>query len=274
MLTIPQTLDVQSDAAVHKTGMLRSPGRFALSGMLAGAYIGVGVVLMISTAGPLLAVGDGLYKLVAGLVFGVALTIVVFAGADLATSAMMTLPIGALMGSVSHMRSVGTLLATFALNLVGSLIFAALIAASSILRSNPAAEQMLLSMLEDKAHESPIELLARGILCNLLVCLAIWMSSRVASDGAKIALIFSAILAFISSGFEHVVANMTTYGIGLFTGADHVTLALFAGNLLWVGLGNVIGGAIVGVAYWVIGGSPKGVATEPSMQNASPGFQE
>ncbi len=260
MLTIPDTLAAQADAAVHKSDGLRSPVRFLVSGMLAGAYIGIGVVLMVSTAGPLMATGDGLAKLVSGLVFGVALTLVVFAGADLVTSAMMVLPQGALMRTVGPWRALGVVAATFAANLIGSLLFAALIVSSGVLHSNAAAGQMLAGMLEGKAHEGPLELFVRGILCNVLVCLAIWMCARVASDVAKILLIFTAILAFISSGFEHVVANMTTYGIGLLSGDPHATLGLFAGNLLWVGLGNLVGGAVVvGVGYWVIGGSPRRV---------------
>lgn len=258
MLSIPQTLEVQADAAVHKAAGLSAPVRFLVSGMLAGAYIGIGVVLMVATAGPLLEGDTGLAKLVSGLVFGVALTLVVFAGGDLATSAMMVLPQGALMRAIGPWRAVGTLLATLATNLVGSLVFAALIVASGVLHSNAAAGTMLQGMLTAKAHETPLELLVRGILCNLLVCLAVWMCARVASDAAKILLIFAAILAFISSGFEHVVANMTTYGIGLFGGYADTTWALFGSNLLWVGLGNLIGGGLfVGVAYWIIGGSPR-----------------
>lgn len=258
MLTIPETLSVQADAAVHKADGLRSPGRFLLSGMLAGGYIGIGVVLMVSTAGPLVTAGDGLAKLVSGLVFGVALTLVVFAGADLVTSAMMVLPQGALMRAVGPWRAAATILATFAANLVGALVFAGLIVASGVLRANAAGGAMLSDMLAAKAHEGPIEMVVRGILCNLLVCLAIWMAARVRSDVAKIMLIFAAILAFISSGFEHVVANMTTYGIGLLTGDPNATWALFGGNLLWVGLGNLVGGAlIIGLGYWVLGGSPR-----------------
>lgn len=257
MLSIPQNLDAQADAAIHKAGMLETPGRFAITGMLAGVYMGIGVVLMLSTAGPLLEADGGLGKLVSGLVFGVALTLTVFAGADLATSGMMTLPIGSAMGAIAHARGALTLLVTVLLNLLGAILWSALIAVSGVLHANPAAEHMMLSMLESKAHESPIELLARGVLCNMLVCLAIWMSSRVTNEVAKIILIFAAIFAFISSGFEHVIANMTTYSIGLFTGAEHATIALFANNVLWVGLGNLIGGAIIGYAYWIVGGSPK-----------------
>jgi len=258
MLSIPEALEVQADAAIHKTEAVRSLGRFLVSGMLAGAYIGIGVVLMVATAGPLIEAGTGLGKLVSGLVFGVALTLVVFAGGDLATSAMMVLPQGALMRAIRPWPAVGTLLATVAANLVGALLFAALIVASGVLHSNAPAGAMLQDMLTAKAHEAPLELFVRGILCNLLVCLAIWMASRVASDVAKILLIFAAILAFISSGFEHVVANMTTYGIGLFGGYADATWPLFAANVLWVGLGNLVGGGLfVGVAYWVIGGSPR-----------------
>lgn len=258
MLTIPETLAVQADAAVHKAGGLRRPGRFLVSGMLAGAYIGIGVVLMVATAGPLAAAGDGLAKLVGGLVFGVALTIVVFAGSDLATSAMMVLPQGALMGAVRPWRAAATIGATFVTNLVGALVFAGLIVASGVLHTNAAAAKMLSGMLAEKAGETPVEHFVRGILCNVLVCLAIWMIARVRSEVAKILLIFAAILAFISSGFEHVVANMTTYGIGVFTGDPNATLDLFAGNMLWVGLGNLVGGAVVvGLGYWLIGGSPR-----------------
>lgn len=268
MLTIPETLRVQADAAVHKSDALRSGWRFLVSGMLAGAYIGIGVVLMVSTAGPLLAAGDGLAKLVSGLVFGVALTLVVFAGADLVTSAMMTLPQGALLRAVGPWRAFGVIAATFAANLLGALVFAGLIALSGVLHSNAAAGQMLSDMLAAKAHESPLELFVRGILCNVLVCLAIWMCARVRSEVAKILLIFAAILAFISSGFEHVVANMTTYGIGLFSGDPNATIARFASNLLWVGLGNLVGGAlIVGAGYWVVGGSPRRV---PAPAHAAP----
>lgn len=259
MLSIPDTLVVQTDAAVHKSEALRSPGRFLVSGMLAGAYIGVGVVLMVATAGPLLAAGSGFAKLVSGLVFGVALTLVVFAGADLLTSAMMILPIGALMRAVPPWRALATLVATLAANVLGALVFAGLIVASGVLHANAPAGKMLSDMLAAKADEGPVELFARGVLCNVLVCLAIWMAARVRDDVAKILLIFAAILAFISSGFEHVVANMTTYGIGLFSGDPHATWGLFAYNVTWVGLGNLVGGAVVvGLGYWVIGGSPRG----------------
>ncbi len=264
MLSIPEALDVQADVAVSKTDSLKTPGRFLVSAMLAGMYMGIGVVLMVSTAGPLLAAGDGFAKLVSGLVFGAALTLTVFAGADLGTSAMMILPIGVYMKSVKLGRASGALAFIVAANALGALVFSILIVLSDVLVSNEAAGAMLSDMLAAKALESPLELFTRGILCNILVCLAIWMAQRVKSDGVKIALIFVSITAFIASGFEHVIANMTTYSIGILTGDPNGTWALYGYNFVFVGLGNLVGGAIfVGLAYWLVGGRPQvGVGAE------------
>lgn len=251
-------MKVQADAAIHKVDGAASPLRFTVSGMLAGSYIGVAVVLMVSTAGPLMAADSGMVKLVSGLVFGVALTLVVFAGGELSTSSMMTLTQGTLMRSVRPLPAAGALVFTFAANLLGALVFGGLVALSNVLHSNAAAGAMLESMLKAKAEESPSEMFFRAMLCNFLVCLAIWMCARLTADGPKLVVIFWALLAFISSGFEHVVANMTTYSIGLFSGLEGATIGHFANNMLWVGLGNLVGGAfLVGVAYWVVAGSPR-----------------
>lgn len=258
MLSIPEALAVQADNGRHKARALNSPGRFTVSGMLAGAYIGIGVVLMVTAAGPLAATGSGWGKLVSGLVFGVALTIVVVAGGELVTSSMMTLPQAALMGAVSPGRAAAAMLWTLTANLVGSIVFGALVVASGVLSSNAAAGRMITDMLAAKAHESPAELVVRGILCNVLVCVAVWMTVRLRSETARILVVFAAILAFITSGFEHVVANMTTFTIGLLTGNPSATVPLFALNLLCVGLGNLIGGGLViGAGYWIVGGSPR-----------------
>ena len=100
-------------------------------------------------------------------------------------------------------------------------------------------------------------LFARAILCNWLVCLALWMAARVNSDSAKCIVIFWCLLAFIASGYEHSVANMTLLGLAL--AGNHpeaVSLTGFAWNLAWVTAGNAVGGAIfVAGAYWM--GSPK-----------------
>ncbi len=251
-------MHVQADAAQHKIHGAHQPLRFTVSAMLAGAFVGVAVVLMVSTAGPMLAVGSPWVKLVSGLVFGVALTLVVFAGGELSTSSMMTLTQGVALRAVRLWPAFGTLVFTFVANILGAMLFGWLVSMSGVLESNAPAGAMLTSMLKSKSIETPTEMFFRAVLCNFLVCLAIWMCARLTADGPKLAVIFWALLAFIASGFEHVVANMTTYSIGLFSGYDGATWALFGRNLLWVGLGNLVGGALLaGLGYWFVAGSPR-----------------
>ena len=255
MKTLAQALSVQSDAARAKVEATRSPLRYLVASALAGAYIGVGVVLMVATAGPFLAAGAPAERLVAGTVFAAALTLVVLAGAELATSAMMILAQGVATRSIRLGPAAGTLAFCLGGNLVGSMAFGWLVVQAGVLRSNAAAGDMVASMLAAKAHESGGQLVARGILCNLLVCAAIWACGRLESEAGKAIVVFWAVLAFISSGFEHVVANMTTFSLGLFSGEGWTTWAELARNVLWVGLGNVVGGAVVvGLGYVVVAG--------------------
>lgn len=257
MLSAREALDYQARAARTKTDLARRPGAYLVSTMLAGAYIGLGVVIMATAGGPLADAGSGLAPLVQGMVFGVALTIVVVAGAELATSAMMVFTQGAMRGSISWLRAGGTLVACLAGNLLGAIVLAAILHLSGALGPDTPAGRMIASMLEHKVHSTSGELFFRGILCNLMVCLAIWCAGRLQSEVAKIIVIFACVMVFITSGFDHVVANMTTFSLGLFGGLPEVTVAEFARNVLFVGLGNLVGGGLlVGAANVVANPAP------------------
>lgn len=272
MLTIPETVAAHAQVAHHKVALLRTPGLFLVRTMLAGAYIGIGVLILATAGGPLAAAGSGFAPLVKGLVFGVALTVVVVAGAELATSAMMILTQGAVVGTVTWGRAALTLLAVLGGNLLGSLVFAGLVHASGVLAPGTAGGDTIASMIEHKAQETNVELFVRGILCNVMVCLAIWCAARLTSEGARIAVVFACVMVFITSGFEHVVANMTTFGLGLLGGLPGATVGEFARNVLLVGLGNTVGGAVlVGLSY-VYGARPAPVpaAQEPSTAPDAP----
>lgn len=143
-------------------------------------------------------------------------------------------------------------------NLAGSLILAMAISMTGI-ASNATASAFVLKVVSAKMNGPLLSLFINGILCNILVCLAVWLSARAREDTAKIFLIFWCLFAFIGSGFEHSVANMTLLGVGLFIPHDPqlVSWAGFARNLVPVSLGNIIGGAFfVGWAYWYIAQEP------------------
>ncbi len=109
------------------------------------------------------------------------------------------------------------------------------------------SKDLVLQVSSLKLNTGAKELFVRGILCNWLVCLAV----KIKSESAKLVMIFWCLFAFISSGFEHCVANMTLLSLGLLI--PHGTDVSFTGmlhNLSWVTLGNIVGGAFfVGMAY-------------------------
>lgn len=250
MLSIEEAVETQVENAHHKVELLSTPWLFLVRTMLAGAYIGIGVVIMVEAGGPLVAAANPFAPLVQGMVFGVALTIVVIGGGELATSAMMMLTQGAMRRRITWARGGLTLLAVLGGNLVGAFLFAVLVHLSGVTAPGAAAGDQIARMIEHKAHETNVQLFVRGILCNLLVCLGVWCATKLRDEAAKIMAIFACVMVFITSGFEHVVANMTTMSLGVIGGLPEATVLEFARNMLFVGLGNTVGGALlVGAAY-------------------------
>ncbi len=135
-------------------------------------------------------------------------------------------------------------------NLIGSVALAGVVHAGA--RSRDLAPRWSTpSSLPRTAPAGP-QLFWRAVLCNLLVCLGLWMAGRVQSDAAKAIVLWWALLAFIGSGFEHSIANMTTFSLGVFQGS--ATVGELARNLLWTMPGNLVGGGLlVGLAYAWIG---------------------
>lgn len=265
---IPAALDDAATLAAGKATAVRSLPRYLALSAMAGAYVGVAVVLLISTSAPLVAAGSPTAKLVQGAVFGVALTLVVFAGAELFTGNAMVMLQGLRARTVTAGQLVAVWAASLVGNLVGSVLFAGVIHGGGTV--NGAAADLVATIVDGKVAASGPQLFWRAVLCNLLVCLGLWMAARVQSDTAKAVVLWWALLAFIASGFEHSVANMTTFAIGIFQGSADV--GDLARNLVFTVPGNVVGGGLlVGLAYsWI--GRPASVApaTVPAVEEALP----
>ncbi|CAN5556812.1 formate/nitrite transporter family protein [soil metagenome] len=250
-IPISTALDDAGRAAATKATAVRSLPRYLLSAALAGAYVGVAVVLLVSVSAPLFAAESPMTKLVQGSVFGIALTLVVFAGAELFTGNAMTMLQGLRAGTVGPREVVAVWVASLFGNLVGSLGFAGLVNAGGTLNGGP-GEKLVSAMVTTKNAAAGPQLFWRAVLCNVLVCLALWMAGRVQSDVAKAIVLWWALLAFIASGFEHSIANMTIFGLAILEG--HATAADMARNLAWTVPGNLVGGGLlVGLTYSWIG---------------------
>jgi nitrite transporter NirC len=245
-IPVADALDESADLAVTKARQVRALPRSLASSALAGVFVGVAVVLLLSVAGPLAASTSPATKLVQGAVFGVALTLVVFAGAELFTGNVMVMVHGvwARRGSPAQLAAVWV--ASLAGNFIGSIGFAALVHGGGTL-TGPGGD-LVAAVVKAKDAATGPQLFWRSVLCNMLVCLALWMAARTRSDGAKLAVLWWALLAFVASGFEHSIANMTVFGLGIFDGT--ATWAQLFRNLAWTVPGNVVGGGLlVGVAY-------------------------
>ena len=246
-----ETIESFTRMAERKVAAMRaSPVGFFVAAMLAGAYVGLGIILIFTLGSQ---VPAPFQKLVMGATFGIALTLVVIAGAELFTGHTMFMALRGYRGVGSFADVAASWTLTWIGNLAGALALVALFAlgGGGGLLSSP--DTLVMKVAALKMTASGEALFARAILCNWLVCLAIWMAARVDSDAAKCIVIFWCLLAFIASGFEHSVANMTLLGLAL--AGQHpetVSLAGFAWNLAWVTAGNVVGGAVfVAGAYYV-----------------------
>lgn len=231
---------------------LNAPGGYFLLSAMAGIYLGLGICLIFSVGAPLAAEGSAALKLVMGASFGVALTLVIFAGSELFTGNNMVCTIGALARAITWKHVAWIFAWSFIGNLAGSLAVAWLIAQSGVMTKAPQID-LLMKVAAIKMSASGWELFLRGILCNLLVCLAVWMAARTKNEAAKIMLIFWCLFAFVGSGFEHSIANQSLLGMALFLPhGEAISWGGFVWNQLFVGLGNIVGGALlVGGAYWL-----------------------
>ncbi len=265
--------DVERMAQVAKGKMeycQRSPFGYVLLSILAGVYLGFGITLIFSVGAPFAAEGSAAVKLVMGASFGIALTLVIFAGSELFTGNNMVCTIGGL-AKVLSWRQVGCIFFwSFVGNLIGSLGIAWFIAQSGVLANAPQVV-LLMKVASMKMSLSGWELFIRGILCNWLVCLAVWTAARTTNEAAKIILIFWCLLAFVGSGFEHSIANQSILGVALFLPhGPEISLLGFVRNQVFVGLGNVMGGAVfVGGAYWLTSRVREDMASQISIRRES-----
>jgi formate transporter len=231
----------------------------------AGSFIAFGAALYTSVIHDS-ALGAGLTKLVGGMTFSLGLVLVIIAGADLFTGDTLMV-MGCLTGKIKIRQMLRSWLFVFFGNLTGALAVVAMVHCSGHWQGNGGAiGAKALAIANAKVNLPFTQAFCSGMLCNILVCLAIWLcySSRSVSD--KILSILFPITAFVAMGFEHSIANMYFIPAGLVlkhnpeivellqgTDLSNLTLRGFAGNLLPVTLGNMIGGAIfVGTIYWIL----------------------
>lgn len=255
-----------------QAGIAKANGKFSkllVLGILAGAFIAFAAEGSNMAAFNLFAEPTtyGLGKVLAGSIFGTGLMLVILAGGELFTGNTLIL-----MGVAEKKVTVTKMLRNWSIvyigNFIGSIFIAYMMANSGLFSSG--AEMLgavTLKIASYKVHLTFMQAFYLGIMCNWLVCLAVWMCYGAETFVGKIFAIFFPIWLFITSGFEHSVANMYYIPAGIFakTNENYVVLSglsqealqslnwsnFFLSNLLPVTLGNIVGGGVlVGMAYW------------------------
>lgn len=261
------TIGDVADAATKKARVVRGNlSAYLVHSAMAGAYVGLGIVLIFALGSPLAAADSPFTGLVMAGTFGIALSLVIVAGSDLFTGNTMIMTVGVLEGNSDWADLAQVWTWSWVGNLVGSGVVAILAVTAGTFDGNTS---LVLAIASSKINAAPMTLFAKAILCNWLVVLAVWCAFKVENEMAQLLMIWWCLLAFIGSGFEHSVANMTLLSMAnmLPHGAD-ISWVGMAYNLTVVTLGNIVSGALMmGVAYWYVAETDH---STPSVQPSTP----
>jgi formate/nitrite transporter len=231
--------------------------RLIVLGLLAGAFIAIGGAFFTGVMA-VSSLGHGPTRLLGGIVFSCGLLLVCVSGAELSTGNCMLFTAWA-SRRLTLVDLGRNLLISYAANAAGAMAFAMLIAGSGLLQSEHG--RTAAAIAEAKLTLSFEQAFIRGILCNALVCISVWMIMAARTISSKLVGLIFPISAFITLGFEHSIANFYLLSAGLLAGAAG-SLSAAVTNLIAVTLGNLVGGIVVALAFWMA--CVRGTDSEPA----------
>jgi len=267
---MPATIAARAEQVGVKKATTDPPTVLVLA-VLGGAFISFGAIFATTVSAGGGALPYGIVRLLAGLVFSVGLILVVAGGAELFTGNNLIVMAWA-SGKVKTRALALNWALVFAGNFVGAFLTAVLMFYTTQYEFGGGSVGLAaLSAADGKLHHGLVATLTLGIMCNALVCLAIWMSYGARTTIDKVVSVIPPVAAFVAAGFEHCIANIYYLPIALFiksgapksfweainkTPADYPDLTwsnFLVANLVPVTIGNVIGGSLmVGAVYWFV----------------------
>lgn len=263
---VPPEMATKAETIGVRKAHLRWPIMFMLS-VLAGAFIGLGAMFSTTVIAGGSDMPYGIMRLLSGFVFSLGLILVVVGGAELFTGNNLIV-----MAWADHKVSTWLLIKNWIIvylgNFAGAIATAALVFISGQYMFGKASiGAAALSTAAAKTSIDFVPAIALGMLCNVLVCLAVWMSFSARSTTDRILAIVPPIAAFVAAGFEHSIANMYFIPVALLIKSVDPTFVATSGldlskltvqgflvnNLLPVTIGNIIGGVgLVAAVYWIV----------------------
>lgn len=250
------SIEKTANAGLNKSKFLRNNMlKYLVLSIFAGFFVGLGI-LLIFTIGGLAApvIGPLGARTLMGACFGVALSLVIMCGSELFTGNNFVMTISTLSKKTTWKDTFYLWTICYIGNLLGSILCGYLFHLTKLTTHFiPGAESVkkfIITIATAKATAPFSDLFFRGILCNILVCLAVWCSIKMTSESAKLIMIWWCLFAFITIGLEHSIANMTIFSTVMFDDSQFV-MGLVK-NLIPVTLGNIVGGCVLGASYFYV----------------------
>jgi len=263
----PPDMARRAEAVGEAKAALSASTMFALA-VLAGAFIAMGAAFATTVTAGTSGLAYGVVRLLAGVAFSLGLILVIVGGAELFTGNTLMI-----MAWASRRISTARMLRNWAIVYAGNMVGASaavllVVWARQYTFGKGAVGIQALTIGATKTDLGFGQAVALGILCNALVCIAVWLCFSARTTADRILAIVPPITAFVACGFEHSVANMYFIPVALLIKRDHAWVSSMSGvpdlhtltwnnylvgNLLPVTIGNVIGGTLlVGAVYWFV----------------------
>lgn len=239
--------EIMVNASKNKVKFLTNEKvKYFVSSMLAGLYVGLGI-LLIFTIGGLMGTSPAA-RILMGVSFGIALSLVVMLGSELFTGNNMMGFGGFLNKAITLKELLSMWLVSWTGNFLGAILLAVIYVYSQ--SGNQKIIDFMIKASVAKAAPAPAQLFLKGLLCNILVCLAVMSAAKLKEETARLIMIFWCLFAFITTGFEHSVANMTLLTVGVFV--KGITVTALVKNMFFVSIGNIAGGSLLAFAYYIL----------------------
>jgi nitrite transporter len=273
---IQPPIDQAIKTALKKRDYLSaSKFNYLLRSALAGVYIGFGIMVSYRLGEYFYDAHSPATPIVSSLFFGLALVLILYGGAELFTSNTMMLTISSLKKATTWKDTVEIWINSYTGNLLGGVFFALIIMLTGLFAA-PEKTQYMMETVSMKMNTPAFQLLFRAILCNWLVCLAVWIPLHIKGDGAKIGVTLLLVFAFVVSGFEHSIANIVLFSMALLVQhPETISLTGALYNLVPVTVGNIIGGAFfVGGIYVYLNPKLSDSKSESKLQTTKAGYRQ
>jgi len=265
----PQMAEKAADIGVSKA--TKDPIKSFMLAITAGLHIGIAFVFYTTVTTGAGDMAWGMSRLVGGIAFSLGLILVIITGGELFTSSVLTL-VARASGKISWKSLCINWTMVYVGNLIGALLLVGImLVTKQYMSADGGVGINTMQIAQHKLHHDFFQAVALGIMCNVLVCIAVWMTFSGRSLTDKILVTILPVAMFVSAGFEHCIANMfqVPMAIGIKTlaspefwqmsgmnPADFADLTLgnfIINNLIPVTIGNIIGGGVfVGIGYWLI----------------------